>query len=83
MQTVTTVGFGDIPAVSNGEKIFAIFWMGVGAAYYSFVISNLQSLVSSQVEGWKLKSKLKILALFASETILPEELVHKLKRYFQ
>ncbi len=27
------MGFGAIPTVSNGEKIFEIFWMGLGAAY--------------------------------------------------
>jgi len=42
MQTITTVGFGDIPCVSSSEKIYAIFLMIGGAAFYSFLISNLQ-----------------------------------------
>jgi hypothetical protein len=42
LQTLTTVGFGDIPAISNSEKIFAIVWMGIGGAFFSFMVSNLQ-----------------------------------------
>lgn len=41
MQTITTVGFGDIPCVSSSEKIYAMFLMIGGAAFYSFLVSNL------------------------------------------
>ena len=41
MQTVTTVGFGDIYPISIQEKIYVMVWMAFGGAYYSFVISNL------------------------------------------
>ena len=52
MYSVTTVGFGDIPVTNNYEKIYAILIMIIGnlcflikfnkgAAYYSFLISNL------------------------------------------
>ena len=41
MQTVTTVGFGDIYPISIAEKIYVMVWMAFGGAYYSFVISNL------------------------------------------
>lgn len=41
LQTLTTVGFGDVPPQTDYEKIYAIFWMGVGSAFFSFMISNL------------------------------------------
>jgi len=44
MQTITTVGFGDISAISNEEKIYAIVLMVLGGAYYSFIISNLSGM---------------------------------------
>ena len=47
MQTLTTVGFGDIPSISNWEKIYAIIWMGIGGAFFSFMISNLQGAAES------------------------------------
>lgn len=28
-------------AISVGEKIYAIIWMGIGGAFFSFMISNL------------------------------------------
>ena len=33
MQTVTTVGFGDIPPRSNAERLFAILFMIIGLFY--------------------------------------------------
>lgn len=83
MQTVTTVGFGDITPVSNEEKIFVIIWMAFGGAYYSFVISNLGEELENRENENSLQSKLNTLKLFANETGLPLHLVHKLKRYFQ
>lgn len=83
MQTVTTVGFGDITPVSNAEKIFVIIWMAFGGAYYSFVISNLGEELENRENENSLQSKLNTLKLFSNETGLPLHLVHKLKRYFQ
>jgi len=46
VQTITTVGFGDIPAVTIVEKIIAIMWMIAGVGFYSFTIGNLSSIMS-------------------------------------
>lgn len=83
MQTVTTVGFGDITPVSNDEKIFVIVWMAFGSAYYSFVISNLGEELENRENESSLQGKLNTLKLFANETKLPLALLHRLKRYFQ
>ena len=82
MQTVTTVGFGDFPAVSNIEKLYAIVWMVIGGTYYSFMISNLQGVATEKSNKSSLKSKLNTLNLFANETDLPSEIYSKLKRLF-
>ena len=44
--TFSTVGYGDVVPVNNIEKIFTIFWMCFGAAFYSFIVSSLSSAVS-------------------------------------
>ena len=44
-QTITTVGYGDIAAITTGEKLYAIFWMIIGVGFYSFTIGNLASIV--------------------------------------
>lgn len=46
VQTITTVGFGDIPAVTVSEKIIAIGWMIVGVGFYSFTNGNLSSIMA-------------------------------------
>lgn len=46
-QTLTTVGFGDIPAITVFERILALFWMIFGVGFYSFTIGNLSSIISS------------------------------------
>lgn len=39
--TLTTVGYGDINALTPAEKIAAILWMIIGFAFYSYTIGNL------------------------------------------
>jgi hypothetical protein len=49
-QTITTVGYGDFKLSLLSEFVFAIFWMLVGATFYSFLVSNISSLVASMDE---------------------------------
>ena len=46
-QTLTTVGFGDVSAVTVGERIFAIVWMLLGVAMYSYAIGNMTNMIAS------------------------------------
>ena len=45
--TVLTVGYGDICAVSLGEKCFCIFLMLIGVMSFSFSTGALSSIISS------------------------------------
>ena len=44
--TLSTIGYGDISAVSINEKIFAIFWMILALYFLSYSISSLTSLLN-------------------------------------
>ena len=44
--TLTTVGFGDISAVSSIEQTFAMMLFLVGTAAYTIIVTNLEDLVS-------------------------------------
>lgn len=46
--TICTVGFGDIHAFTVTEKIFNLFWLCVGVAFYSYVIGTLSSMLNTQ-----------------------------------
>lgn len=39
-QTVTTVGFGDVPANTEAEIFLCLVWMLVGVIFYAFIIGN-------------------------------------------
>lgn len=44
LQTLTTVGYGDITPRSVYEKIAGLIWMIIGVGFYSFTIGNLASI---------------------------------------
>jgi voltage-gated potassium channel len=50
VQTVTTVGYGDVAPLSNGGRIFATLFMlvGVGTVLYALT-STVQSIVESEI----------------------------------
>jgi len=46
-QTVTTVGYGDVRAITNEELLLSFVWMLVGVGFYSFIIGNFSTIVTS------------------------------------
>ena len=44
-QTLTTVGYGDIPCVTIYEQLLAIVWMICGVGCYSVAIGNLGGII--------------------------------------
>jgi Ion channel. len=46
-QTVTTVGYGDIPPETTLEKIVCVSWMMAGVLFYSFTIGNLSTILAN------------------------------------
>ena len=40
-QTLTTVGYGDVRAVRNDERIIAIIWMVFGVGFYAYIIGYI------------------------------------------
>ena len=72
---LTTVGFGDIYPVTVIEKFIAMIWMIYGIGFYSFVVGNLSSVLSSldQKQAF-INEKLKLIQIFAEETQLPQKM---------
>ncbi|KAM3136546.1 hypothetical protein pb186bvf_011349 [Paramecium bursaria] len=81
LQTLTTVGFGDVPPQTDWEKIYAIFWMGVGSAFFSFMISNLQGAVGDSDKSTK--SKIMRLNVLQKQYKLPDGLYNLIKRQIE
>lgn len=80
IQTVVTVGYGDIPAVTDTEKFVAISWMFVGVFVYSFLIGSISSIFfaldSTKVETRK---RQEILAKIHSKYSIPSKLLRQIK----
>ena len=65
LQTITTVGFGDISPKNPSERIFAIIWMIIGVAFYSYAIGNMTNLIATMdASNEELQAKLSILKEF-------------------
>ena len=47
LQTIATVGFGDIEPGTPIERVIAILWMIMGVGVYSFTIGNLSSIIEN------------------------------------
>jgi CRP-like cAMP-binding protein len=78
--TLSTCGYGDITPVTRLEQILSMSWMVTGLYFFSFTISNLNSMLSSyDLKENALSSKLAAIDEFASETNLKLSLRNKLK----
>ncbi|GMH51745.1 hypothetical protein TL16_g01078 [Triparma laevis f. inornata] len=47
IQTMTTVGYGDIVPQNDSERAYSIFSMILGGGYYGFIVATMASLVSN------------------------------------
>lgn len=84
LQTLTTVGFGDILPKTSAEYYVTIFWMIFGVIFYSITVSNLTSIISSlDVAESRTQSYLNNLYKFASKVNLPEPTKVKIKRFIE
>lgn len=66
IQTITTVGYGDVGAETVPEIIISLFWMLFGVAFYSFIIGNFSSIISSNDQmGAVIEKKIRNLGFLA------------------
>lgn len=81
--TLTTVGFGDISAKSNQERVFSIICMMVGVSWYAFVISTISSIINMfDRRNAEVKKKQRLIQQFMSETKMPWPLRRRILKYF-
>lgn len=81
---LTTVGYGDITAMTKPELILSIIWMVCGIGFYSLVVGSLSSVLSSLDEKQEaIRSKLDLLELFIRNTQLPYEMGREVKKKLQ
>jgi hypothetical protein len=73
--TMTTVGYGDIAAVTLAEKCWAICTMIVSGFFFSFVVGRMASVIS-KLDSTRnaYTDQLDMLTTFLKDTDLPRQL---------
>lgn len=84
LTVVTTVGFGDINSNTVTERILTCLWMVIGVAFYSFIISNLSSIISSMdFHSSVMQKKIDNLNEFAQKLNIPDDIYLKIKKVYE
>lgn len=78
--TITTVGYGDISANTNLEKILSCSWMIFGLYFFSFTIGSLTSILANiDTKENVLITKLAAIDEFSAEACLEKDLEKRIK----
>ncbi len=84
VQTVITLGYGDVPAVTSMEMLMCLFWMLFGEIFYSFIVATYTSIISGQIEiDAYIQLKIKSLAELTKLADIPFELSKKIKKFIE
>ncbi|CAD8104029.1 unnamed protein product [Paramecium primaurelia] len=82
--TICTVGFGDIHAFNDTERIVCIFWMFFGVGFYSFTVGSLSTLMGTlDTRESHLQSKITFMDEFCEETKLSLQMKHKIRKVLE
>jgi hypothetical protein len=83
-QTITTVGYGDIPANTVPEIFLSLVWMLVGVIFYSFIIGNFTSIIAGDTElQQSVQYRVSGLADLSRRAQIPFQLSKKMKQYIE
>jgi hypothetical protein len=75
-----TVGYGDIHAGTNTERLISVLWMMIGVGFYSFTIGTLTSVLSRiDTRSSQLKAKIEVIEVFCQEAKINPEIKKKIK----
>merc|ERR1712178_471549 len=86
MVTLSTVGYGDIVPQSDEGRVYAMFAMVVGSAFYGYIIGSVTSIVSDidlntrafydrmdRIQAW----------LSGHEEVIPKLLRRRIRKHFK
>jgi voltage-gated potassium channel Kch len=82
--TLTTVGYGDITASTIEQKLYTIFVMLLGVAFYAYVIGNIATILSNiNFAKATFINKVDSISAFLKYNQVPKSLQNKIKAYYQ
>ena len=84
MQTIATIGFGDILPVTMTERIYTLLLLLIGVGFYSYIVGNLSNIFKVlEKDNANIKLKLSRLQEFAKDSKIPQRLKDKIKRHIE
>ncbi|XP_069504986.1 voltage-gated delayed rectifier potassium channel KCNH8 isoform X2 [Ambystoma mexicanum] len=84
LSSLTSVGFGNVSANTDSEKIFSICIMLVGALMHALVFGNVTAIIQRMYNRWSLyHTRTKDLKDFIRVHHLPQTLKQRMLEYFQ
>ena len=84
MQTLFTVGFGDIHPITDSEYIFSLFSIVVASLFYAALISSLTSFLGNRdVTTKRSRGELETLMKYLVVRGIPKALQKRVKSYYE
>ena len=85
IETLTTVGYGDVVCQNKIERIFQIFFLGVGVIAYSYIISSFGNLIKNERQSSiKYNNSMRILEeIRVDYPNMPFKLYNKIYNYIE
>jgi len=84
MQTLATVGYGDIPPQNNAQVLFAMLVIMFGVATYGYILGNIAQIISKldPAKNYYMNNMERLKA-FISQRNLPDELQSRIRGYYE
>ena len=84
LTTLTTVGYGDIVAVNDRERTYALGTLAVGAVFYGFLLSTVTDLVrNADPNKVRITAKLDEVKHYLRWHHFPPDLASRVKKYYE
>ncbi|KAL4108482.1 hypothetical protein PRIC1_000197 [Phytophthora ramorum] len=83
VQTLSTIGFGDVAPISANERLFCVFAMIVGGGIFAYGITNIVELVSSlTIQETVFRQKLDEVNEYMNARELPVKLRVEIREFY-
>ena len=83
LMTVTTIGYGDVSPQTDGERVFALCFMMLGAVLYAYIVGSFcQVITSLDPAASDFRSSMDHLNSLMKSSHCPQEMKVKLRTFF-
>ena len=83
LMTITTIGYGDVALVTDGEKLVGMLSMAVGGFIYAYIVGAVCGIVATMDEATaKFQQRMDALQQYMKENRIPKGLRFRLREYF-